>query len=97
MKIIKIKFEYNAFPVWIYDENNKLIANDLPEYLIGNSEIDPIFVNLQKDYNSLYSDTEKEFKYIGFKDETAENDFNKRVELAKINLEQLLTTDYQLI
>ena len=41
MKVIKIKFEYGCFPVWIYGENNEWIENDLPPYLIGDSDIDP--------------------------------------------------------
>ncbi len=40
MKVIKIKFEYGCFPVWIYGEDNELIENDLPPYLIGDSDID---------------------------------------------------------
>ena len=48
MKVIKIKFEYGCFPVWIYGEDNELIENDLPPYLIGDSDIDPKFVNIQK-------------------------------------------------
>ena len=39
MKVIKIKFEYGCFPVWIYGENNELIENDLPPYLIGDSDM----------------------------------------------------------
>ena len=35
MKVIKIKFEYGCFPVWIYGEDNELIENDLPPYLIN--------------------------------------------------------------
>ncbi|MCI6202488.1 MAG: hypothetical protein MR663_00995 [Lachnospiraceae bacterium] len=38
MKVIKIKFEYGCFPVWIYGEDNELIENDLPPYLIGDSD-----------------------------------------------------------
>ena len=41
---------------------------DLPPYLIGDSDIDPKFLNIQKIYDSLYLDDGKEFKYIGFKD-----------------------------
>ena len=52
MKVIKIKFEYGCFPVWIYGENNELIENDLPPYLIGDSDIDPKFLNIQKIYDS---------------------------------------------
>lgn len=48
MKVIKIKFEYGCFPVWIYGENNEWIENDLPPYLIGDSDIDPKFLNIQK-------------------------------------------------
>ena len=40
MKVIKIKFEYGCFPVWIYGENNEWIENDLPPYLIGDSDIE---------------------------------------------------------
>ena len=50
MKVIKIKFEYGCFPVWIYGENNELIENDLPPYLIGDSDIDPKFLNIQKGF-----------------------------------------------
>ena len=33
----------------IYGENNELIENDLPlPYLIGDSDIDPNFLNIQK-------------------------------------------------
>lgn len=35
-------------PVWIYGENNEWIENDLPPYLIGDSDIDPKFLNIQK-------------------------------------------------
>ena len=78
MKVIKIKFEYGCFPVWIYGENNERIENDLPPYLIGDSDIDPKFLNIQKIYDSLYLDDGKEFKYIGFKEaEKRENFFGE--------------------
>ena len=78
MKVIKIKFEYGCFPVWIYGENNEWIENDLPPYLIGDSDIDPKFLNIQKIYDSLYLDDGKEFKYIGFKEaEKRENFFRE--------------------
>ncbi|MDO5774976.1 MAG: hypothetical protein Q4P16_11765 [Spirochaetales bacterium] len=35
LEIIKIKFDYMCFPVWIYNENNELKTNDLPDYLIS--------------------------------------------------------------
>lgn len=67
MKKIKISLEYKCFPVWIYDEDNKLIDNDLPSELIGDPEIDPLFVHIQDVFDSLFLNDKKEFKYIGFK------------------------------
>ena len=67
MKVIKIKLEYGCFPVWIYGENSELIGNDLPPYLIGDSDNDSKFVHIQEVYDSLYLDDGEEFKYIGFK------------------------------
>lgn len=94
MKIIKINFEYKSFPVWIYDEEEKLIVNDLPDYLIGNEEIDPLFVKLQQEYDALFLDDGKEFKYKGFSDLVKEKDFYERVESAKSKLTKLLTNSY---
>lgn len=94
MKTIKINFEYKSFPVWIYDENGNLIANDLPDYLIGNELIDPVFVKLQQDYDALYLDDGKDFKYNGFSNPAEEKDFNDRVEAAISKLKELLTESY---
>lgn len=96
LKTIKINFEYKSFPVWIYDEAENLIANDLPDFLIGNEEIDPIFVNLQQKYDSLYLDDGKEFKYKGFSNPTEENDFYEKVKIAKSKLKKLLQDSYVL-
>ena len=54
MKVIKIKFEYRCFPLWIYGENNELIENDLPPYLIGDNDIDSKFVHIQEIYDDLF-------------------------------------------
>lgn len=94
LKTIKINFEYKSFPVWIYDEDENLIANDLPDFLIGNEEIDPVFVKLQQEYDSLYLDDGKEFKFKGFSNPAEENAFNERVEEAKSKLKELLSDSY---
>lgn len=94
MKTIKIDFEYKSFPVWIYDENGNLITNDLPDYLIGNELIDPVFMKLQQDYDALYLDNDKEFKYNGFSNPAEEKKFNDRVKAAISKLKKLLTDSY---
>ncbi len=85
MKVIKIKFEYRCFPLWIYGENNELIENDLPPYLIGDNDIDSKFVHIQEVYDDLYLDDGKEFRYIGFRETEKREAFFKDLFLA-INL-----------
>lgn len=85
MKEIKIKFEYGCFPVWIYDENDELIENDLPPYLIGDHDIDSKFVHSQEIYDGLYLDDGKEFRYIGFKEIEKRENFFKEL-FSAINL-----------
>jgi len=79
MEILKIIFDYKCFPVWIYNEKDQLITNDLPEYLIGDEKIDPMFVNLQERYDNLYVDDDKEFKFKGFASEDDEKKFLENV------------------
>lgn len=44
---------------------------------IGDSDIDPKFLNIQKIYDSLYLDDGKEFKYIGFKEAEKRENFSE--------------------
>lgn len=94
MNIIRIKLEYGCFPVWIYSENDNLIENDLPPYLIGDDEIDPIFVHIQQIYDSLYINDSKEFKYIGFKDKEIKEAFGKELSNAIEVLKRKLDKEY---
>lgn len=94
MRIVKIKLEYKCFPVWIYDENNELLENDLPPYLIGHRDIDPEFVRIQEVYNGLFLDNETEFKYIGFKDAEKREQFLKELFSAIELLKSKLTDEY---
>lgn len=102
MKVIKIKLEYGCFPVWIYGENDKLIENDLPPYLIGDIDIDSKFVRIQEIYDGLYLDDGIEFRYIGFKEtekrETFLQDLFLTIDLlkSKLNEEYILedNTDF---
>lgn len=85
MKVIRIKLEYGCFPVWIHNENGELIDNDLPSYLIDDIEIDSTFVHIQETFDSLYLNNEKEFRYIGFRDQEKREFFCKELFCA-INL-----------
>lgn len=89
-RTIKIKFEYKCFPVWIYGEDNHLIDNDLPKYLIGDSEIDPLFERLQERYDAMYVDDGREFGFKGFSDKTEEKEFYDEVIYGARKLEEKL-------
>ena len=101
MKVIRIKLEYGCFPIWIYDENNDLIENDLPLYLIGDADIDPIFVHIQEIFDSLYLNDGAEFKYIGFRDQEQRELFARDIFLAinllksKLNSEYIIDENYE--
>lgn len=94
MKVIKIKFEYGCFPVWVYGENDELIDNDLPPYLVGDSDVDPKFVRIQEIYDSLYLNDGKEFKYIGFKENEERESFLRELLLAIKLLKDKLDDEY---
>ena len=94
MKVIKIKFEYGCFPVWIYGKNDELIDNDLPPYLVGDSDVDPKFVRIQEMYDSLYLNDGKEFKYIGFKENEERESFFRELFLAIKFLKDKLDDEY---
>lgn len=94
MKIIRIKFEYKCFPVWIYSDNNVLIENDLPPNLIGDSEIDPKFVALQEKYDSLYVDDGKEFKFKDFKNYKSKEEFIAELNYVIESMKQKISDDY---
>ena len=80
--------------MWIYSENNELIENDLPSYLIGDCDIDPKFVRIQETYDSLYLDDGKEFKYIGFKEAEKRENFFRELLLAINLLKNKLNDEY---
>ena len=63
---LMVHLEYGCFPIWIYDEENELIENALPEDLKDHSELNNLCTEIQTLYNNLYIDKEDEFSYRGF-------------------------------
>lgn len=88
MNKIKIDLEYKCFPVWIYNENNELITNDLPEFLIGDELIDPLFVNIQQIYDSLFKDTNQSFEFRGFSKNNEKESFINQIYFAYNKLKE---------
>ena len=90
MKKIKIILEYKCYPMWIYNEDNEFIDNDLVDELKDDSELDSILMNIQDMYDKLYEDDELSFKYEGFKDENKKKKFileiQKVIDLIKLKV-----------
>jgi hypothetical protein len=79
MKKIKLKLGYQSFPIWLYDENDNFIENELPNELIGDDDIDPLCVHFQEQIDLLYKNDEYEFKYIGFENLLAKEAFEEKL------------------
>ena len=93
MKKIVIKFEYQCFPLWIY-ENDNFIDNIFPEISDDYIELEKRFDKLQEIFDSLFIDNDIEFSYIGFDNELQKELFVKKVCEAVDELKVKLNNDY---
>ena len=75
IKKIKISLEYNTFPIWLYNENNEIIDNDLPPEWANDVALESSFMALSKLYDTLFINTPKEFCYVGFENAKDKEDF----------------------
>lgn len=96
MKKIKIILEYKCYPMWIYNEDNEFIDNDLVEELKDDVEVDSILMNIQETYDKLYEDDEVSFEYAGFKDENEKKKFTLEIQGA-IDLIKLKVADKYIV
>lgn len=79
--------------MWIYDEKDRLVDNDLPPHLIGD-EVDSAFTHIQEVYDSLFGDDGKEFRYIGFEDGKKEERFKEELSKTISLLKSKLNDEY---
>ena len=96
MKRINLMLEYQCFPVWTYGEDGNLIDNNLPQELVGDSTIDSMCVDLQEEFDSLYHNDEKEFKYVGFDNAIIKEAFVKKIFQVLEELKQKVGSYYEI-
>lgn len=94
MKKIKIYLDYRCFPLWIYDDNEDLVDNDLPKELSEDKEVDDAFVEIQNVYDSLFLDNSTEFRYIGFINDSDKDKFIEMIDDAVSLIESKLGDAY---
>ncbi len=97
MKKLKVMLEYKCFPIWLYDEDEQLLRNDLPDELQGDAEIDSLCVELQEEFDSLFQNNRKEFKYKGFLNTNGKALFLKKVNEIERILRERVGNEYRVI
>lgn len=96
MKKIKIRLEYRCFPIWLYDEKDNFINNDLPNRLLNDKDIEQQCIELQKNFDELYLDNGIDFKYIGFNDSDEKKEFLNKITSMELNLQEKVGFDFEI-
>ncbi len=94
MHTLKYSLEYGCFPIWEYDENGDLVDNDLPEKLRDDKELDSLLVRIQEQFDSLFTDTKKEFSSHDFSNESDRQEFLKNLLSSVDIIKQRYGNDY---
>ena len=93
-KEVRLRLDYQCYPIWIYDENGDFIDNDLVEEIEKDGRMVTMLEELQDKFDSLYLNNHEEFKYIGFNSETDKQKFEDKVHQVYSSLDNLLSEKY---
>lgn len=93
-KEIRLMFDYQCYPIWIYDENGKFIDNDLVEQIENDENMVTMLEKLQDMFDSLYVNNKEEFRYIGFASNDDRKVFEENLIQVYNNLCTLLSEEY---
>jgi len=95
-KEIRLMLDYQCYPIWIYDDKGNYIDNDYVQEIKTDNNLVALLEKLQNSYDSLYLNTNKEFKYVGFNSNNERQEFEEMV--SKIyNILVILLSDKYLI
>ena len=93
-KEIRLMFDYQCYPIWIYDENGEFIDNDLVEQIENDENMVTMLEKLQDMFDSLYVNNKEEFRYIGFASNDDRKVFEENLIQVYNNLCTLLSEEY---
>lgn len=82
--------------MWIYNEADDFIDNDLVEELKDDVQVDSMLMHIQEMYDKLYEDNDISFGYKGFKDEKEKKRFDLEIQNV-IDLIKLKVADKYII
>lgn len=87
-------FDYQCYPIGIYDENGDFIDNDLVAEIEKDDNMITMLEERQDMYDSLYLNNKEEFKYIGFNSDIDKRKFEEKVHQVYSSLCNLLDKKY---
>jgi hypothetical protein len=97
MKKIRLLLEYKCYPMWIYDENEEHVDNDIVEELKSESDINEMLMEIQEIYDSLFIDDSKAFEYKGFVNNMVRAEFIEKIDKVVVLLEKKLGATYIIV
>jgi hypothetical protein len=83
--------------MWIYDENDELIDNDIIEELKSEKEINEMLMEIQVIYDSLFIDDSNTFEYKGFVNCVVRAEFIEKIENVLVLIEKKLGATYIIV
>ena len=86
MKRIRISFEYQCHPIWVYDEAGYLLCNGLPDEIQVDEALAALCSELRDTYDALFVDDGKVFEYLGFASKAERDSFEKLVAVLRDRL-----------
>lgn len=103
IKKIRLMLSFQTFPMWLYDENDNIIDNDMPEEWSDDKELEKNLMDISDLFDSLFVNTSKNFEYKGFKNnkrkETFINSLNNVYQkiIEKNNNKYIIVNDFNII
>lgn len=77
---LQLALEYGQEPLWMYDDEGFVIDVGIPPEWGENKELSDALLELSDRYDELFINDPREFRYVGFKDETDRKAFKELVE-----------------
>ena len=96
MKRIRISFEYQCCPVWVYDEAGYLLCNSLPDEMQDDEALAALCNELRDTYDARFVDDGKVFEFLGFASEEQQLRFEKQVAVLREKLAAAVGDEYRI-
>ena len=97
IKKIRLLLSWHTFPVWLYNEKDEIIDNEVPPEWLDDKELIDIFDSVSDYYDSLFINNSKEFRFVGFKNMKRKKEFLELVQKAIKTIEIKNNNKYQIV